>query len=92
MPDSNVASQVYADYSVYRGPYPRALPVTPSDATNLPVVAQSLYVGGAGSISVVTAGGDQVTFASVPAGTVLPVAVRRVRQTGTTATNILALH
>lgn len=50
-----------------------------------------LYVGGAGNISVITIGGDQITFNSVPAGTVLPIQVRQVRSTSTTATLLNAL-
>jgi hypothetical protein len=51
----------------------------------------SLYVGGAGNVSVVTIGGDTATFFSVPAGTILPVQVIKLRSTSTTATNIVAL-
>lgn len=51
----------------------------------------NLYVGGAGNVSVVTIGGDIVTFFAVPVGTVLPIQVIRLRATGTTATNVLAL-
>lgn len=47
-----------------------------------------LYIGGAGDVSVVTSGGDIVTFAAVPAGTTLPVEVVKLRATNTTATLI----
>ena len=50
-----------------------------------------LYVGGTGNVSVVTLGGDIITFAGVPAGTTLPIQVVRLRSTGTTATLINAL-
>jgi hypothetical protein len=50
-----------------------------------------LYVGGTGNVSVITIGGDQVTFNGVPAGTTLPIQVRRLRSTGTTATLVNAL-
>lgn len=50
-----------------------------------------LYVGGTGSVSVVTIGGDTQTFAGVPAGTTLPIQVLKLRATGTTATLINAL-
>ena len=68
-----------------------AADVTPSDSADLPRPARSLYVGGAGDVSVITRGGSTVTFTAVPAGMVLPVQVRRVRATGTTATSIDAL-
>lgn len=50
-----------------------------------------LYVGGTGSVSVVTIGGDIVTFAGVPAGTTLPIQALKLRATGTTATLINAM-
>jgi hypothetical protein len=50
-----------------------------------------LYVGGTGNVSVITIGGDQLTFNGVPAGTTLPIQVKRLRSTSTTATLINAL-
>jgi hypothetical protein len=66
-----------------------AAAVTPNDSTQ--IRARALYVGGAGNVSVVMAGGQTVTFANVPAGALLPIEVAVVRATGTTATNIIAL-
>jgi len=54
-------------------------------------VYTTLYVGGAGDLHVLTAGGDDITFSSVPAGTFLPVHVAKVFASGTTATGIIAL-
>ena len=51
----------------------------------------NLYIGGAGNVSVITIGGDIATFFAVPVGTTLPVQVRQLRATSTSATNILAL-
>ena len=50
-----------------------------------------LYIGGTGTVSVVTIGGDAIGFAGVPAGTTLPIQVNQVRATGNTATLINAL-
>lgn len=50
-----------------------------------------LYVCGTGSVSVVTIGNDIATFFAVPAGTILPIQVLKLRSTSTTATNIVAL-
>ena len=77
----------------------RAAAVTPSDTDNIPSLASAttvnngcvLYVGGAGDLKVKTAGGDEVTFTGILAGTFLPVQVVRVFATGTTATTVLAL-
>jgi len=50
-----------------------------------------LYIGVAGNVSVDTIGNDlNVTFLNVPAGTILPVQVKRLRA-ATSATNIIAL-
>jgi len=54
-------------------------------------VYTTLYVGGAGDLHVLTAGGDDITFTSVPAGSFLPVHVAKVFASGTTATGIIAL-
>lgn len=68
-----------------------ALAITPSDTADLPVSSRALYVGFTGDVRVTTVAGHTVTFANVPAGSILPVRTRRVFDTGTTATNIVAL-
>lgn len=65
--------------------------VTPSDSVDLPTNCRSLYVGTAGNIVLVTAGGTTLTFVNVGAGSILPVRADRVRATGTTAGSIIAL-
>lgn len=50
-----------------------------------------LYVGGTGNVSVITLGGEQITFNGIPAGTTLPIQVVKLRATGTTATLVNAL-
>lgn len=74
------------------GPARRAAAVTPSDTVDLTTYAKALYVGAAGNVRVLTVGAedaDAVTFANHPVGW-LPVQVRRVLATGTTATQIVA--
>lgn len=68
-----------------------AASVTPSDSTALRPT-RGLYVGGAGNVKVDMALGTTVTFASVAAGTILPIQVVKVYSTDTTATNIVALY
>lgn len=72
--------------------YNHAAAVTPSDSTDLTNAAAALWVGGAGAVAVITAGGETVTFSAVAAGTLLPVACSRVKSTGTTATLVVALY
>ncbi|MDD5006661.1 MAG: hypothetical protein PHS33_09210 [Candidatus Omnitrophica bacterium] len=53
-----------------------------------------IYVGTGGGISTVkvaTVGGQDVTFTSVPSGTIIPLMVTKVYKTGTDATNLVAL-
>ena len=77
----------------------RAAAVTPSDTVNIPSVSTAdgtgnngcvLYVGTAGDINVTTAGGDDITFTGVLAGSFIPVQVLKVWATGS-PTNIVAL-
>jgi hypothetical protein len=66
--------------------------VTPNDGADLAVVARSLWVGGAGNIAVIAADDSSaVTITAVAAGTLLPIRVKRVMSTNTTATLILSL-
>jgi hypothetical protein len=70
-----------------------AKPVTPSDTVNLPNgPCRAIYVGGAGNLQIITAGGSTATFVGLAAGTVLPMGAVRVLSTSTTATNLLALY
>lgn len=73
------------------GPASKAVAVTPHDSTNIAGgPARALYVGTTGNIAVVMADDTTVTFTAVPVG-ILPISVRRVNSTNTTASNIVAL-
>lgn len=73
-------------------PYVDAAAVAPSDTNDLAAVTRGLYVGGAGALTVITAAGNTVAFAAVPAGTTIRIRVSRVKLTGTAATSIVALY
>lgn len=66
--------------------------VTPSDAVDLSYVSRALYIGGAGNVTVIMQGGQTVTFSGVSAGQILPIRVKQVKASGTTATLILSLY
>lgn len=73
-------------------PAQSAFALTASDSADVPNgTCRALYVGTGGNVSVIT-GGSTVTFVGVLGGTVLPVSCSRVRSTGTTASNIVALY
>ena len=72
-------------------PYTNAVAVTPHDTNDLTYVTRGVYVGGTGTLKVNMQDSGTVTFAGVPAGTLLPIRATRVYSTGTTAATILAL-
>ena len=53
--------------------------------------ASVLFIGVGGTLRVITAGGQDITFNAILGGTFLPVQVLKVFKTGTTATNLIAL-
>ena len=68
-----------------------AAAIIPDDNTDLAYATRSLWVGGAGNVTVMLAKASApVTYYNVPAGTRLMVSTTRVYATGTTATNLLA--
>lgn len=75
-------------------PARRLAAVTPNDSTDLPDVAKALWVSVAGTVNVVGVADTANTgtaLGSLSVGTVIPIRVRRVRATGTTAT-LIALY
>jgi hypothetical protein len=75
-------------------PARRCIAVTPTDNDDLGVVTKAIFVGVQGDVSLVPVDNPDnvgVVFRNVPAGSWLPVRARRVRATGTTATNLIAL-
>jgi hypothetical protein len=74
-------------------PATRCVAVTPHDSNVLSAIPKGLYVGTGGSLSIeAVGGGGAVTLANVASGSVIPVRVRIVRATGTTAADIVALY
>lgn len=76
----------------YIGAYQKAAAVTKSDVTVFGETTDALWVGGAGAVAVRMKTGDAVTFAAVPAGSLLPIEVDKVLETGTDATSIVRLN
>lgn len=67
-----------------------AFSITPADSV-MGTKARALYIGTGGNITVVTNDGTSTTFHNVVSGTILPVSVKQVSSTGTTASNIVGL-
>lgn len=73
-------------------PAKRAAAITPSDATDLETPTRGIYIGVTGDVTVdLEDSGTTILFKGAVAGSVLPVEAKRVRATGTTATNLVAL-
>ncbi len=74
--DAAIAGTAAVGYKIYVG------------ATNPGCV---LYVGNTGNLRVLTTSNADLTFVGIPAGSFVPVQVKRVFSTNTTATDIIAL-
>lgn len=73
-------------------PASKAFAVTPDDNTDLALATRAIYTGAGGSIALILVEDSvAVTFASLPAGMILPVRAARIKSTGTTATGIIGL-
>lgn len=76
--------------------YNKAFDITPSDTVNFinqglgRILSDAIYVGGAGVVAAVFEDGTVVNFTAA-AGEVLPIAIKRINNTGTTATLLKGL-
>lgn len=68
-----------------------AVALTKSDTDDLREISRAIWVGGAGDITVIMSSGSSVLISSVPAGTLLPIRIRKLMSTGTSASNVVAL-
>jgi hypothetical protein len=64
-------------------------PIVPADAGELTHATRAIYVGAQGDVRAIMLGGATVTLAGVPAGSFLPLRVRQVLASGTTAADIV---
>lgn len=55
-------------------------------------ISRGLYVGVTGNVAIVASDGSTATFINVQGGTVLPVRVKRVNTSGTTASSLVAIY
>lgn len=70
----------------------KAAAVTPHD-TNVLTSPGTIYVGVGGNVSVVPwEGSTAVLFKNLPAGAVIPVKVKQVKATSTTATDLVVIY
>lgn len=74
------------------GPATRAFAISPGDGADLTNITRALYAGVTGDIKVTMEGGDVVLLVGFPAGMPIPLRVRRVWSTSTTATSIVGFY
>jgi hypothetical protein len=84
-------TDIFGPGTTLESPATHAFAITPSDTVPLEFFSRAIYVGGAGNISVVMLDDSTIPFAGLVAGSILPIRVKRVNSTGTTATNLVAL-
>ena len=77
-----------ASYLVNGRTFGEAVAITKSDSESN--AYGSIYVGGAGNVTVVTEAGQTVTFTAPPVGTILPIRTSKVTA-ATTATLLIGL-
>jgi hypothetical protein len=65
--------------------------IEPSDSIPLPEMSRAIFIGGAGTLRLVDASGNTVTFEGLVGGSILPVRAQMVLGTGTTATGLVAM-
>ena len=70
----------------------KSVDVTPDDNSDLAIIGAIIFVGGGGNLEVTTVSGDTVIYKNLPDAYTLPVQVRRVKATNTTATDIIAQY
>lgn len=83
-------SDAYETHSATMSSFGRRSPqVVPSNSADLDEVSKGLFLASAGTVAFVCKGDadeDVRTTAALPAGAMIPFFVRRVMETGTTAT------
>lgn len=63
--------------------------IVPSDGSDLGQVTRALYIGVGGSVRLQLARGTQIDLSNVPSGAILPLRVRRVMASGTSAAGLV---
>lgn len=78
--------------STLMSPAASVFAITANDAVDLQQQTRAIYVGQGGNVTLTTASGQTATFVNVADGSILPLRVQRIYQTGTTATGLVGLY
>lgn len=72
-------------------PADHGFPISPSDSLDLTEPTRAIYVGTGGNLAVTLLSGAELTLANIPTGSIVPIRIRRIKATNTTATNLVGL-
>jgi hypothetical protein len=87
-----MAGGPHFDRGSVMAPAQRAFAITPHDTDPLTRTTRAIWVGTTGDLTVRMLGDSaDVAFVGVPDGTLLPIRVTHVRDTGTDADNLVGL-
>ena len=70
----------------------KSVDVTPDNDNDLDIIGAIIFVGTGGNLEVTTVSGDTVIYKNLPDAYTLPVQVRQVKSTNTTATDLIAQY
>jgi hypothetical protein len=78
---------------MYRiAPGSKAFAITPNDSDDLAEAARAVYIGTGGNVTCILADdSSSVLFTAISSGTMLPIRVKKVFDTGTTASDIVGI-
>lgn len=77
----------------HNNPARKGFAITPHDTDELAAVTRGVYVGVAGNVVAVLADDSaEVTFVGCQAGSILPICAKIIKNTNTTATNLIGLY
>ena len=65
--------------------------ITPHDINELTYITRAIYVGVPGNVAVQDINGNDVTFSNAPSGLQIPIRLRKIYATGTTAGALIGL-
>lgn len=83
----------YSNTDSVTAPASNGYAVTPNDSADLSVACRAIYIGGAGTVIVdFVNSGSSISLVGTTAGSTIPIRVKRIRSTGTTATNLVCLY
>lgn len=93
-----MADQVDTYFRVHKegleSPATRGFAISANESANVTHTTRAVYVGGTGDLVCELADdadGTTVTFTAVPAGTILPIRLRKMR-TASTATSVVGIY